>query len=341
MQHYFRQNLMVSALLVAVLFLLPLTAAKRESIEVPSEEPEYAEPVEPPAAAKQPDAQITLRVLHGEQVEEMMLNDYLIGVVRAEMPASFEIEALKAQAAAARTYTLHKLRNGGGHGETADICTKSTCCQAYIDEETARENWGKEAAAYEKKVADAVHETDGQAILYGGEPILAVFHASSAGLTRPAAEVWSGDLPYLQAVPSVEGEDIPNYYSRMEFTPEEFKSRILAVWEGADLSGKIAAWLKNAETDAAGSVKTVEVGGIAVRGTQLRAALGLRSACFTWEIQNGNIVFFVTGYGHGVGLSQCGANQMAKDGADWKEILMHYYTGVSVGAYRFTNDSQA
>ena len=162
MQSYLRHNLTVSALLVAVLFLLPLTTVKSEPAVVPRVEPERVEPVEMPVVTELQDAQITLRVLNGERVEEMTLDDYLVGVVRAEMPASFEPEALKAQAAAARTYTLYKLRSGGGHGETADICTESTCCQAYIDETAARENWGEHAAVYEKNVAGAVYETDGK-----------------------------------------------------------------------------------------------------------------------------------------------------------------------------------
>ena len=136
------------------------------------------------------DSQTVLKVKNGDAVEEMDLGTYLVGVVRAEMPASFEEEALKAQAVAARTYTIYKIQTGGNHGEEANICTDSTCCQAYISEERARVNWGENADAYEKKVENAVTSTDGETILYGGVPILAVFHSSSAGLTRAAGRVW-------------------------------------------------------------------------------------------------------------------------------------------------------
>ena len=146
-----------------------------------------------PFVSGERDGASTLRVLDGETVLEMDLGEYLVGVVRAEMPASFQPEALKAQAVAARTYTLYKLRTGGNHGDTADICTDSTCCQAYLAEGQARTNWGEDADVNEKKVEAAVAETDGQVILYGGMPILAVFHSSSAGLTRAAGEVWQGD----------------------------------------------------------------------------------------------------------------------------------------------------
>lgn len=265
----------------------------------------------------------------------MDLGTYLTGVVRAEMPASFEPEALKAQAVAARTYTLYKLRTGGNHGGAADVCTDSACCQAYISEERARSNWGGDADANEAKVEAAVKGTDGQTVLYGGVPILAVFHSSSAGRTRAAGEVWQSDLPYLQAVDSPEpGERIPNYYSRVEFPAEELKARLQSAFPEADLSGGMEGWLRDADADGAGSVATVSVGGVRVKGARVRSALGLRSACFTWEVQGGSMVFFVTGYGHGVGLSQYGANQMAAEGADYREILTHYYTGVTVEPYR-------
>ena len=330
-----RQSIAVSALLLAALFLLPLAViapfrAELFDRQLPVDETEGA-----PFVSGELDGKTVLKVLDGDEVEEMDLGTYLVGVVRAEMPASFEPEALRAQAVAARTYTLYKIQTGGNHGDTADICTDSTCCQAYISEDRARSNWGGDADEYEQKIEDAVTATDGEAILYGGVPILAVFHSSSAGLTRAAGEVWLNDLPYLQAVDSPEaGDAIPNYYSRVEFSAEEFREKFLAVHPSADLSGDMKGWLKNAVTDSAGSVATLSVGGVTVKGTELRTILGLRSACFEWEAQDGRLVFFVTGYGHGVGMSQYGANQMAKEGADYREILTHYYTGVTVEPYR-------
>ena len=329
-----RESVAVSAVLLAALFILPLLVIVPFRSELLTREPPMDETEGEPFVSGELDARTTLKILDGDTVEEMDLGTYLVGVVRAEMPASFHREALKAQAVAARTYTLYKIQSGGNHGDQADICTDSTCCQAYISEERARANWGGNADDYEAKVETAVSETDGQAILYGGVPILAVFHSSSAGLTRAAGEVWMNDLPYLQAVESPEAKDrIPNYYSRVEFTAADCKAKLLAVFPEADLSGPVSGWLKNAVTDSAGSVETVEVGGVTVKGTQVRAALGLRSACFEWEAQGEKLVFYVTGYGHGVGLSQYGANRMAAGGADYKETLTHYYTGVTVEPY--------
>ncbi|MCI8970986.1 MAG: stage II sporulation protein D [Oscillibacter sp.] len=332
-------SIAVSALLLAALFLLPLLVVVpfRSALfgrEEPVDETEEPPPAPAPAGGGL-DASRPLRVLEGEGVLEMDLGTYLVGVVRAEMPASFELEALKAQAVAARTYTLYKLRSGGNHGEDADICTDHTCCQAYLGREAARAGWGEQADAYEARVEAAVRETDGETILYGGVPILAVFHSSSPGLTRAAGEVWVNDLPYLQAVDSPEaGERIPNYYSRVEFTAEELKAKLRSAFPEAELSGGMEHWLSGPAADGAGNVDTVSVGGVSAKGTQVRAALGLRSACFTWEVQEGKMVFFVTGYGHGVGLSQYGAGAMAAAGADYREILTHYYTGVTVEAYR-------
>ena len=332
--HPVRQSMAVSGLLLAVLFLLPLTVIVPFRAELFGRETPVDETEGEPFVSGELDARTTLKILDGDTVEEMDLGTYLVGVVRAEMPASFHREALKAQAVAARTYTLYKIQSGGNHGDQADICTDSTCCQAYISEERARANWGGNADDYEAKVETAVSETDGQAILYGGVPILAVFHSSSAGLTRAAGEVWMNDLPYLQAVESPEETDrIPNYYSRVEFTAADCKAKLLAVFPEADLSGPVSGWLKNAVTDRAGSVETVEVGGVTVNGARARPALGRRSACFDWEVQDGKLVFYVTGYGHGVGLSQYGADKMAEEGADYREILTHYYTGVTVDSY--------
>ena len=319
----------ISAVLTAALFLLPLGSLTGTEEHLFGRE-EGGNAVLPPFESGKLDGERMLRVLDGENVMEMDLGTYLVGVLRAEMPASFPEEALKAQTVAARTYTLYKLAGGTGH-ENADICTDHTCCQAYLEEEAARENWGGDAAHYEEKVRAAVKETDGEVMLYDGAPILAVFHSASAGLTRPAGEVWTTDVPYLQPVDSPENaERIPNYYSRVTFTAAEFKEKFLAVHPEADLSGGAEGWISGAVTDSAGSVEHITIGGVQVKGTQVRSIFGLRSACFTWETGEKGVTFFVTGYGHGVGMSQYGACAMAEEGADYREILTHYYSGVEI-----------
>ena len=200
------QSAAISAVLLVLLFALPLAVVVPFRTELFSDDPTAVESEREPFQPGDLDAEMVLKVLVGDTVEEMTLGEYLVGVVRAEMPASFEPEALKAQAVAARTYTLYKMQTGGNHGDTADICTDSTCCQAYISEENARNNWGDAADENEAKIETAVRETDGETILYGGVPILAVFHSCSAGRTRASGQVWVSDLPYLQAVCNAEKE---------------------------------------------------------------------------------------------------------------------------------------
>ena len=319
----------VGLLLAALLFALPVFTVTVVRGQRASEQPEEPIHLLPPGEI---DSARTLRVLDGDTVTEMSFSDYLQGVLRAEMPASFQEDALRAQAVAARTYTYYKMSSGGNHGDTADICTDHTCCQAFLAKEKAAENWGKNAERYEAKIENAVSATDGQVMLYGGTPILAVFHSSSAGETWNSGQVWAQDLPYLQSVSSPEGEGVPNYYSTVELTEAEFREKFLAARPEADLSGPASGWIRDPVMDGV-HVESVTIGGVSVSGPSVRSIFGLRSASFTAEAGDGKITFYVTGYGHGVGLSQYGANAMAEAGSTWREILEHYYTGVTIGTW--------
>ena len=296
----------------------------------PAAEPE---PAAPETAAVHHDRDVTLTIQDGNTTEQMTLERYLTGVVRGEMPASFEMEALRAQAAAERSYVYYQLAAGrkDAHPD-ADFCTDHTCCGAYLSETPAREKWGGDSAPWNTRVEQAVSDTDGQVVLYNGRPILAVFHSSSAGRTAAAGDVWSGDLPYLVSVDSPEGEEtVPNYYSTVTFTAAEAKEKLLAAHPELKLSGTPDRWFGAAAENGSGRVETVSVGGTDIEGTELRRIFGLRSACFTVAADSESVTFRVTGYGHGVGMSQYGANQLAREGKTWQEILEWYYTGATVG----------
>ena len=296
----------------------------------PAAEPE---PAAPETAAVHHDRDVTLTIQDGDTTEQMTLERYLTGVVRGEMPASFEMEALRAQAAAERSYVYYQLAAGrkDAHPD-ADFCTDHTCCSAYLSETAAREKWGGDFAPWNTRVEQAVSDTDGQVVLYNGRPILAVFHSSSAGRTAAAGDVWSGDLPYLVSVDSPEGEEtVPNYYSTVTFTAAEVKEKLLAAHPELKLSGTPDRWFGAAAENGSGRVETVSVGGTDIEGTELRRIFGLRSACFTVAADSESVTFRVTGYGHGVGMSQYGANQLAREGKTWQEILEWYYTGATVG----------
>ena len=328
-----------SFLLIFLLFFLPFLwaePAKSPPPDPPATDEPAAQP--PPEPQVRLDAGSTLNVLAGGQLQAMDMETYLLGVVRAEMPASFHLEALKAQAVAARTYTLHKICGGGSsnHPE-ADACDDISCCQAFRTREEAAQLWGENAQAYEEKIRLAVTETDGECILYEGQPVLAVFHSSSSGATQDASAVWSSSVPYLQSVQTPEsGETVPNYHTTAQFSAAELKNRLQEALPEAKLDGRASNWFTNIRQQPNGTVTSLSVGGVAVSGTQLRGILDLRSACFTISFDGDAVLFSVTGYGHGVGMSQYGANVLAAGGMSYRDILAWYYTGTAVGTYQRT-----
>lgn len=321
-------------ILLLVLFLLPLLLFGTAGQETPDEAAPTGElPIDRTVVTPQAsmDSQTQIRVaLDDGSVLTLGMDQYLWRVVAAEMPASFEPEALKAQAAAARTYTLSKLGRTVENHPDADVCTDITCCQAYIDPDQAAANWGDAAAEYTAKITAAVSGTDGMAILYDGQPIQAVFFSSAAGRTADAVEVWGNEVPYLTGVESPEGEEVPNYHSTVTVPVEEFRTTLLSQVTGADLSGDPSGWFGTPVLASNGGVTSIPVGGVSVTGATLRALFGLRSTVFTVQADSTAVTFSVTGYGHGVGMSQYGANAMAKEGKSYEEILKWYYTGVEL-----------
>ena len=340
-----RKYVLTSLFLTFVVFFVPWLLADPVPAGdfAPPEESEAVTPApettEPPSPTVLPtgerDRARTLRVLIGGEVVTMDMGTYLVGVVRSEMPATFDSEALKAQAVAARTYTLYKMEHGGSPSHPdADACDDINCCKAYMDAATAAENWGENASLYEEKICDAVRSTDGQCVLYEGAPILAVFHSSSAGATLDASAVWSESLPYLVSVSSPEnGETVPGYYSSATFPFSVLRSLLQSELPEADLSSSPTDWFTGIRQTPSGAVLELKVGGVPVTGNRLRTILGLRSPSFTFSFGESDITFSVIGYGHGVGMSQYGANVLAAAGMDYREILAWYYAETMVDVY--------
>lgn len=277
------------------------------------------------------DSKETISVYFHEEdkVRTMALDEYLKGVVCGEVPASFEEEAIKAQAVAARSYALYRAQSTNPQHPNASVCTDYKHCKAYKHKEKARADWGENADKYEKKIAKCVDATKGEVIKYDGEIALAVFHSQSGGgRTENAQDVWGGNLPYLVSVESHGEEDAPNFFSSASFTFEEFKKVI----ENDNPDAKINSFkdITNIINSDGGGIKKLTIGGVEFKGSKIRTLFNLRSTCFTMREENGNIIFEVTGYGHGVGMSQYGANAMAKDGYTYKEILTHYYSGTKI-----------
>ena len=263
-------------------------------------------------------------------VEDVAIDSYLCNVVSAEMPADFDIEALKAQAIVARTYTIYKINNR--KHENADICDSSSCCQAWISKEDRLARWDENLRESNwKKIEDAVNSTKGKIITYQNEPINAFFHSNSGGKTEVPVNVWGGSgYPYLQTV-ETSGEDAyTQYASEVVLSEQELIDKLKTKYADIAIDFSNVEDIKILEYTNGDRVKTVKFGNHNLSGVETRTLLGLRSANFTITQENGNIKFSVKGYGHGVGMSQTGADSMAKQGSTAEEIIHHFYTDVEI-----------
>ena len=284
------------------------------------------------APASGPEKTVTVYIKDEDRVADMQENQYLKEVVAAEMPADFELEALKAQAVAARSYLIsrqnaYKASGAPPEHKGADICTDPTHCKAWMPEEKRRESWGKNAKKNWDKISRAVEETKDEVITYNGEVISAVFHSTSSGRTENSKDVWGGERPYLVSVESEGDIYSPKYKSEKEISLDEFKKIAEDNIEGVDFSKGIVGDTVRSE---AGGIITVEIGGIAVKGTVFRKLYDLRSTNVNITVEGNKVSFDVTGFGHGVGMSQYGANYLAAQGKNYIEILKAYYTGVEI-----------
>lgn len=285
----------------------------------------YGEEVQPQIVteavtiAPEPEKSVPIRFQSDSGWVEKDLEEYLVGVVLAEMPASFEEEALKAQAVVARTYGVRALKGKSKHPE-GDICGNAACCQGYLD---PADYGGTEEQL--QKVRNAVYATSGEVLIYQGELIEATYFSCSGGATEDAVAVWGTDVPYLQSVDSPGEENAAYYVDGVEFTLEEFLSCL-----DLDLEGTPVSWLGEVTYTAGGGVDTVVIGGKSYKGTEIRKLLGLRSTAFEMDATEETISVTTRGYGHRVGMSQYGADAMASQGSQYGEILAHYYQGTEL-----------
>ena len=268
------------------------------------------------------DSRTVVMVKHrAGNLQQMTLDEYLVGVVLAERPADFESEALKAQAVVARTYTRKRME--GGKHETAAVCMDSGCCQGFRSPEDYLGEGGKESSV--DKVRTAVADTDGGVLRYEGKLIDATYFSCSGGSTEDAVAVWGQDVPYLQAVESPGEEDAPRFTDRVTFTATELAEKL-----GLSAGGDPKSWFGAVTYTAGGGVDTMVIRGKTFSGTQLRSRLGLRSTAFEIEVSGKTITVTTRGCGHRVGMSQYGAQAMAENGSTCAEILAHYYTGAEL-----------
>jgi stage II sporulation protein D len=336
-----RKKLTAAALIALCIFTVTVPLVSVATAREPSSGVELAPPVTDPSLddglappentteSGVPDSETTLTDLRVYIAKEdktvtMSLEDYIVCVVCAEMPYTFHTEALKAQAVAARSYCLNKLGNGS-HKDGADVCTDYSHCQSYVSEAELVNRYGKSTTeSIMTKVKNAVKETAGQIITWDGKPALAVFHSSSYKMTESSKNIWGGNVPYLTSVSTPEGDRV----STVTLTDSDVASLF-----ASDSAVKVNSGGKKGiyvtETDS-GRADYICLSGLAVRAKLLRSQFGFKSLSFEFEEIDGGWRFTVHGYGHGVGMSQYGANEMAKSGATYDEILLHYYTGVKV-----------
>jgi stage II sporulation protein D len=269
-----------------------------------------------------------------DKVKEMDLEQYIVGVVAGEMPARFDIEALKAQAVIARTYAVSRIREFGGNGYSgypgADICDDYRHSQHYLTPEEARNNWPFwQRSGYWRKIVEAVYSTKGEIISYQGQPIDALYHSTCGGETENSEDVFTNKIPYLRGVSCLNCKDSPRFTQKVTYT----KTGFINILEGEGLQRVVGAReIDMGIVNKTGSDRIIHfrIGDKIYRGSDVRLLFKLNSARFTYIYDGSNIVFNVVGYGHGVGMCQYGANGLAKKGYNYQEIINYYYTDVEI-----------
>ena len=329
---YFSISVFVCFILPAILTRRDVSTISKNSVDL-KEENKVENQEESKNSEYQYQKYGTIKLLHKStgEVEEVPIDTYLCNVVSAEMPADYELEALKAQAVVARTYTIYKAQNP--KHENADICDDSTCCQAWISKENRMNRWSEEERENNwNKIVKAVNSTAGKIITYNNEAINAFFHSNSGGKTEIPSNVWIGgkDFPYLRSVETSGEDGYSQYSSEVKISKADLLEKLKKEYSDIQINFDENESIKILEYTQSGRVKTVEFGNTEIAGTKVRSVIGLKSTNFSIKIDGDNVIFSVTGYGHGVGMSQTGADSMAKKGKTYEEILKHFYNGVEI-----------
>ena len=272
--------------------------------------------------------------INSGQILEITERDYVIGAVCAEMPASFNIEALKAQAVAAHTYAVRQ-RENELKNPTPELCgayisDDSSKYQAFLSEQQAKQYFGDNFNEYYGKISEAVDSVSDEILVYNDEPIVAAFHSVSSGKTESAENIFGSPADYLVSVESIEDINAPEYLKEYTFTSDEISARLKETYPDIQLSDDKASWLSVKKRTASDTVISLDAGNINMSGWEFRNIFSLRSAAFDIIYDNGIFTISTKGCGHGVGMSQYGAEAMAKQGASYDEILKHYYKGAEI-----------
>ncbi|MEE1010707.1 MAG: stage II sporulation protein D [Acutalibacteraceae bacterium] len=318
-------NLIVSIIVALSLVLCPvaaLTGGETKTVATVTEDAVYGYENDTISVMSSSDGKIN----------NIDMREYLTGCVAAEMPANYHTEALKAQAVASYTYAKKTLEKNKKEKNSvlggADISDSPDTHQGYINQDVRKEKWGEKYEEYEKKISAAVDEVYGSFLTYNGETALAVYHSISAGSTQSAESLWNVEIPYLISVESVGDKLSPDYISVNKFSGNEFEKLCKKCGANTDKSEKNL--VEKTEKDDDGYVLSVTVAGKEIAATKFREVFSLKSNCFEIEYDNGEYTITCKGHGHGAGMSQYGADYMARQGFSWREILNHYYPGTDI-----------
>ncbi|MCA1060914.1 stage II sporulation protein D [Rossellomorea aquimaris] len=257
-------------------------------------------------------------------IEKLPLEQYVVGVVAGEMPADFEKEALKAQALAARTYIVNQLLSDDSSVPKGADVTDTVSHQVYKNQKELASLWGSDYDWKMKKISEAVLKTKGKVLTYDNKPITAAFFSTSNGYTENSEAYWADDIPYLRSVESPWDKSSPKFQDQKIIPANEFQQKLGVTLPKDGSVGTITSRTEGKR------VARVEINGKEFTGREIRDKLGLRSSDFTWYMKDDHIVIATKGYGHGVGMSQYGANGMAKEGKNYEEIVTHYYKDVKI-----------
>lgn len=312
-----KRNFTLCAVLAAAMLLIPLTGI-REKAE---------EPVINVSTQDDYDGFISVMKTDDGVIEEIPEREYLIGALAAEADMSHHDEALKAQCVACYTYALYT--KGSKENGEADISDNTKEHQGYLSKSERQKKWGDNFSKYEEKATDIVESVLGEAIYYEDKPIMAVYHALNSGTTQSAQTVWKKSYPYLVKVESPGDKLAVDYTEKVGFTYEDFKEKITKI-DGVTLGEDEEKWIGQIEKNPSGYVLGIYIGGNEVAAADVRTALELRSCCFDVDTSEDEITFETYGYGHLVGMSQYGADYMARQGSDYREILTYYYPNTKI-----------
>ncbi|WP_134702578.1 stage II sporulation protein D [Ammoniphilus sp. YIM 78166] len=297
-----------------------------------SKEPEVSLPEIPSPSQLENQISISVYRTEGKRVETYPIEEYIVGVLSAEMPADFELEALKAQAMAARTYIVRRLANK----EFKDVpegaqVTDTVQHQVFMDDQQRRAAWGQEYAWKIQRIRQAVVETQAKVLTFDGKPIDATFFSTSNGFTENSEEYWAQKIPYLRSVEVPWDKASPRYEGEKEFSLQDVE-KMLGV-KIAITAAAPNAWYQILERTTGNRVGKVKVGEKTFTGREIREKMNLPSSSFTWEMKNGKLLVRTFGYGHGVGMSQWGAHGMAQSGKTATDIVTYFYQGIAIEDY--------